>query len=333
MLGSTRFLSRPLGEAIMFNRVRQIALVAALAMAAPLALYSANAAPKPHKADARLHGYGGTKGKVMYVKQKKSGKTYESFKVQVKKGLPLQTYSVRVNGKHYGYLMTGPSGNGKFELRSKKFINSSANECYPMPKDFPDIDTGDVVEVGPCCGVSYDCGDKASQKYTCKGDLEGEYGQQGSVTYRERYKNGDLDRRFMIDVEGVGAYESLDVYVNDVYITTITADEWGEVELRYRTEAYINDGYDGEAMPDWFPTLQHGDVVYVGSMSATLDCLTDGNGNGGDDGSDDDDFSSDDDSEGDDGSDDEDGSSDDNSDGDGGSDDEDGSSDDESGDN
>src|SRR5688572_22654408 len=109
------------------------ALIAILAFDAPVA-----AAKKNHKTVAKLRSTGAMKATATYQRKKKAGPDYERFKVQVKHGMPMTMYSVRVNGQVYGYLMTNPAGNGKFDLRSEAHMpDEPAPGCYEMPPSFP----------------------------------------------------------------------------------------------------------------------------------------------------------------------------------------------------
>src|SRR5688500_6452968 len=79
-----------------------------------------------HRTISKLHGYSGLKAKVDFQKTKKNGKKFQRFVVQAMNGMPLQTYTVRVNGNAVGALHTKANGKGKFELRSPAFLNSGA---------------------------------------------------------------------------------------------------------------------------------------------------------------------------------------------------------------
>jgi len=273
------------------------ALIAVLAIDAPAA-----AAKKNHKTIAKLRSTGPMKATATYQRKQKAGPDYERFKVQVKHGMPLKLYSVRVNGKKYGYLMTNPAGNGKFELRSEADMpDSPPPSCYEMPPSFPTCDTGDVVTVGPCCGVSYDCGDSGLQEYEVEGKVDDDFNGEVNVAYEEDYDGGTLKRTFKVEIEDAAADTSHDVYLNGNYIATITTNAEGEINYKLRTNAssYYDSNDIREPMPDDFPSLVDGDVVTVGSWEVTVhsqNCTCDtgngnGNGNGGgsgDDGSSDD---------------------------------------------
>ncbi len=78
----------------------------------------------------------------------------ERFRVRVRALAPFTTYAVDINGVVVGMLTTDEDGRG--ELR---YDSSDGN----FPPDFPFIQAGDVVSVGPVSGVfGLDCSSNAN---------------------------------------------------------------------------------------------------------------------------------------------------------------------------
>jgi hypothetical protein len=240
----------------------------ALMLIATLAFQSsAFAGSAKYRVRARLFGETPMKGQARYEQRIKDGQTFKRFKVQIEKALPLQTFDVLVNGSVVGAITTNSLGRGKFELRTAAFIDSPG-DGLPMPADFPKLDTGDSVSVGPLTGTIYDLKDKSVQRVRYRGEFDAD--ASGKADYRERYKKGKLERRFKIEIEDVPAGQSLDLYVNDLFITTI-ATAGDETEFQLRTAAFIDSPGDGLPMPNSFPSIKEGDVVKLGDYEMIME--------------------------------------------------------------
>ena len=221
---------------------------------------SAFAGSVKHRVRARLFGETPMKGQARYEQRIKDGQAFKRFKVQIEHALPLQTFDVAVNGNTVGTITTNGLGRGKFELRTAAFIDSPG-DGLPMPADFPKLDTGDTVSVGPLTGTMFDLKDKSVQRIRYRGEFDSD--ASGKADYRERFKNGTLERRFKIEIEDVPSGQTLDLSVNDQYITTITTSG-DETEFKLRTAAFIDSPDDWSPMPNSFPSIKEGDVVKLG---------------------------------------------------------------------
>lgn len=203
---------------------------------------------------ARLFGDSAYKVQAKYEQQTEDGQISQRLKVHVKKGLPLQTLDVTINGVIVGVITTNPAGNGKLVLRTPQSL-------------VPTIVSGDVITVGPLSGVFL----SKSGKYKIDGDFAVDGTTVlGHVKYTERLRHGQLDRRFHVSLEGAAAGEVFDVQVNGVSVGTITANEEGEGSFKLRSAAFVH-GNGWAAMSNDFPSLQPGDVVTVGIATVTLD--------------------------------------------------------------
>jgi hypothetical protein len=274
--------------------IKRIAVVA-FVLAVLAAIGSEVALAAKYHSTAKLHGYSGMKAKVDFESKSKNGKAYKRMVVKASNGLPLHSYGVYVNGKKVGQFTANMAGKGKLDLRAGY---KKSGDSKKMPKWMNKLKKGDVVTVGSCCGVVFDCGQNGTQKYKVAGDASGDLGEQVNVSYCEKFSGTELDRRFIVEVSNAPVDVSYDVFVNGNFVGTIVADETGAGKLELRTAAFIPDGSSAQAMPDDFPTLQAGNEVTVGGIVVSLSQITGGNvpPGGDDDSSDDDSNSSDDDS-------------------------------------
>ncbi|MHC4080269.1 MAG: hypothetical protein ACYSU2_03020, partial [Planctomycetota bacterium] len=71
-------------------------------------------------------------------------------------------------------------------------------------------------------------------------------------------------------VEDARSGETFDVFVNDFFAGTVTADALGRAKLQLRTPKFIDEPGDGEPMPGGFPRLQRGDVVRAGALAGVF---------------------------------------------------------------
>jgi hypothetical protein len=149
-------------------------------------------------------------------------------------------------------ITTNPAGNGKLTLRSP-------NDSVPA------VASGDVITVGPYIGVFL----SKHGKYRVSGDFTGAGTLAGRVKYTERLKHGERDRKFQVNIEGAAPGETFDIYINDLLVGTLTADEQGEGSFKLRSAAFVHgDGF--APMLNDFPVLQAGDVVTVGPVSTAV---------------------------------------------------------------
>ncbi|MHC4825619.1 MAG: hypothetical protein ACYTEY_03575, partial [Planctomycetota bacterium] len=108
-------------------------------------------------------------------------------------------------------------------------------------------------------------------EFKLKARLFGDTIVSGQVVYleKDRGRKG-LERRFKVQVEEAQPGEAFDVFVNDDFAGTITANSLGRAKLQLRTRKFIDEPRDGEPMPRRFPRLQQGDVVMVGALTGVF---------------------------------------------------------------
>ena len=238
---------------------------------------AAQAASNKHRAEARLFGAAPMKGKARYEERIKNGQPFKRFKVEIEKALPFQTFDILVNGSQVGTLTTNVLGRGKFQLRTAAFIDSPG-DGQPIPADFPKLDTGDVVSVGPLTGTIFDRRDNSVQRVRLRGKFDD--GQiEGKAEYRERFKNSGLERRFQVEIEDAPAGVSYDILVNGQLVGTLVTGSGDETKFQLRTAAFIDSPGDGDPMPNSFPTIKVDDLVTIGPHSVTMKVKSSGGGN------------------------------------------------------
>jgi hypothetical protein len=279
------------------SRLRTVTLHGLIAMIlAILALPSIASASDEDRlrVEARLFGPTPLKGKARYEERQRSNGLERRFKVEVERGVPGSVHTILVNGNNVGLVIINALGRGKFQLRTPEFIDSPG-DGDPMPANFPNLTTGDTVNVGPISGVFFikdgsdggGGGGGGVQQYRLRGGLIDQTPADGHVEYRERLRSTGLERRFKVEIEHATADTDFQVRVNGQLVATITTSSAGFVEFQLRTAQFIDSPGDGEPMPGNFPSLQDGDIVTVGGMTATLRPRGSGGGGGGGGGGDD----------------------------------------------
>ena len=228
------------------------------------------------KMKANLFGGSAISGKATYLERPRDGTIERRFKVQVEDGTPGMIMAIHVNDYFAGSLQLNALGGAEFQLRTPQFIDDPG-DGLPMPTDFPIIIDEDIVTVGSLSGVFFNRDftlpgneDLVSSKYRVRGDLGGATVMSGKAVYRERIKNGGLERRFQVEVEDALANTTYDITVNGTNVGQLATNSFGFAEWQLRTAAFIDSPGDGSPMPDSFPTLVVGDVVVVGPVSGSL---------------------------------------------------------------
>jgi hypothetical protein len=107
--------------------------------------------------------------------------------------------------------------------------------------------------------------------FKIKARLFGDSLVSGHAVYleKDRGRKG-LERRFKVQVEDAQPGDSFDVFVNDFFAGTITANSLGRAKLQLRTRKFIDDPGDGQPMPRTFPRLRNGDMVIAGGLAGVL---------------------------------------------------------------
>lgn len=214
---------------------------------------SSPAAAATLRAKAQIWNTPGLKAHAHYLEKSKNGSLNQRLLVRVKHALPFQTLQVAIDGNIVGSIQANAAGRGKLKLKTPKNV-------------IPQIGSGTVITIGAFTGTFFTKADKYG--------VHGHLGLDGTtisgiVRYHQKPRKGQLDRRFVVNIEGATAGETFDVYIGDALIGTVTADEAGEGSLKLRTEAFAHGAW--QPMPADFPALVAGDVVTVGAMTVTLD--------------------------------------------------------------
>jgi hypothetical protein len=262
-----------------------------------VAALSPLAAAVTHRSSARFWGSPQMRGHARYIEKMINGQRNQRFSVHVARALPFQLLPVRVNGHMIGMIRANPAGIANLRLRSDGHGSSH------MPGNFPNIRTGDVVSVGCMNGVCFEDGENG--EFDLQGEVE-DAGAHYQAEYQESMDDGALDREFKVEIEGAAADSTLDVFVDDVLVGSVTTDALGNAVLKFESgdnasgDDDANDDDDGGAednqpFPDTFPAVTAGSVVRVGDVVITLNA---GNGGGDDDNNGDDDDNGDDDNGG-----------------------------------
>lgn len=100
-----------------------------------------------------------------------------------------------------------------------------------------------------------------------RADLFGPEAADGKVVYRERPRNGDLERRFFAKVEDAVPGTDFAVWIGDYFVGTMTANDLGVARIALRTPQHIDSPGDGDPMPADFPTPISSDFTVVGGQS------------------------------------------------------------------
>lgn len=252
----------------MFRNTRMYSMIATIFIVLAGSA-QANASPD-FQTIAHIYGSSSVKGKAVYTEKLIDGTNMQKFKVELQYAAPGKTYNVRVNGDLVGAITINSLGKGELQLRTAQFIDDPS-DGDPIPDGFPQLDTGDVVTVGTSLvGAFYDSFDSTSQDYGLEDDFAGAGSAQGSVSYGEHFEDSALEREFEVEVEHAGANKNFTVKVRGKIVGTIHTNSIGKGKLKLRTPAFINSPNDGLPMASNFPTLQPGDVVKIGTMTATL---------------------------------------------------------------
>ena len=84
----------------------------------------------------------------VFLERLRNGRLMRRFKVQVEDAEPGEVLDVHVNGLFVGEVVINDLDEGAFELRTHTFIKDPG-DGEPMPRWFPSLVPGDVVDVGP----------------------------------------------------------------------------------------------------------------------------------------------------------------------------------------
>lgn len=242
-----------------------------LAFVASLGLESTASAQLLARSKARLFGPG-LKGNATFVERDQDGELFQRFLASVSDATPGDVLDVMVNGQDVGDITVADNGRGKLDLRTAAFIEPG-QDVEPIPDNFPTLDTGDLVTVGPLSGYFFDLLEDAKQRVRLRGDFGDTTGPSGDVRYREIFKTSNgLDRRFTVQIEDAAEGDEFEILLNGEPVGILVATGAAQSEFELRTARFINND-DQEPMPRAFPAIQDGDVVTVGPFVTTMEIV------------------------------------------------------------
>ncbi len=225
---------------------------------------------------ATLFGSPAITGKVTYRERPRDGVMERRFRVVIDNGTPGQFLVVAVGNYVAGVMQLDALGKGEFTMLTPVFIEDP-QDAAPMPINFPIVIDEDVATVGPLSGIFFDReftrpGNEhlVSSKYRLHADLFSGVATIGSAVYRERIKQGALERRFLVLIQNATPNSTFDVGVNGLVVGQITTNVFGAGKFELRTAEFIDHPDEGQPMPDAFPSLVAGDFVQAGPVSGTL---------------------------------------------------------------
>src|SRR5262245_803721 len=93
----------------------------------------------------------------------------------------------------------------------------------------------------------------AGAKHKAYARLFGPAPMKGKATYEQQKKQGQTFKKFKVQVENAGAFQTYPVAVNGEVVGTLTTNAGGVGKLQLRTAAFIDEPGDGEPIPNGFP--------------------------------------------------------------------------------
>jgi hypothetical protein len=100
--------------------------------------------------------------------------------------------------------------------------------------------------------------------------LFGDIAVEGNAQYRERDRDGFMDRRFKVSLDNAVPGATYDVWIGSYFVDTIVADNLGCLNYKLRTVEFIDDDDDVTAMPFDFPVVAATDTIMVGALSGVF---------------------------------------------------------------
>lgn len=226
---------------------------------------------------AKLYGDDIRTGKVIYREIIRDGALLRRFYAIVRNGEPGEIHAVRINNDLVGLIEVGQDGVGKLDMRSYAFIDDPDTQ-QPLPNSFPPIVDLENTTVGPMSGVFYDAiytlpegSAMESPQYRVMREFDDPgTGMNGKVIYRERIKNGALDRKLIVHVFDGEPNTFRWFRINDEKVERVYFDRHGFGRLEMRTSAFIENPGVELPMSNAIPTLLPGQIVRVGPVSIEL---------------------------------------------------------------
>jgi hypothetical protein len=131
-------------------------LVAALAAMIGASLFTmarAEGGGNDYRVEARMRGTGTLASAKSTYRERMIGDTLEQrFKIQVEDFAPNTKLVVHINGKLFGTIVANDLGRGEFNFRTVIVDDTPGDDAPPIPEDFPRIEPGWTITVGPLSG-------------------------------------------------------------------------------------------------------------------------------------------------------------------------------------
>ena len=225
---------------------------------------------------AQLFGDPATTGKVIYRELMLEGELARRFNATVFDAAPGQMFAIHLNGAFVASMQADQFGEATLEMRTPNFISDPSHQ--PMPGNFPTITDLETIAVGPLSGVFFDAAytlpegeDLIGPQYKISNNfIDGVTGMTGSILYRERIKNGALDRRLFIQAENGEPGSFRWFRIDDQKVAQLFFDAAGNGYLEIRSPAFITDHGVQVPMGQSFPTLLPNEVVRIGHIHVQL---------------------------------------------------------------
>lgn len=105
-----------------------------------------------YRVRADLSGKTLASGNADYRERMRGNTLEQRFSVEVEDFAPDTELTVEVNGMLFGTIITDGFGGGELQFRTAQFIDDPGDGS-PIPTDFPRINPGDDIVVGPISGT------------------------------------------------------------------------------------------------------------------------------------------------------------------------------------
>lgn len=102
---------------------------------------------------ARMRTGTAFEGKSDYRERMRGTTLVQTFHVEVNGAQPGEMFEIHVNGNLFGTIVVNDLGSAELEFRTATVDDNPQDEEPPLPTDFPRLNPGDVITVGPLTGT------------------------------------------------------------------------------------------------------------------------------------------------------------------------------------
>lgn len=128
-----------------------LAVVTMITLATPQeAMASGNG---EYRLRARMRTGTAFEGKSDYRERMRGTTLVQTFHVEVNGAQPGAVFEIHVNGNLFGTIIANDLGSAELEFRTATVDDNPQDEEPPLPTDFPRLNPGDVITVGPLTGT------------------------------------------------------------------------------------------------------------------------------------------------------------------------------------